>query len=469
MRSVLFNPAFVSIQQAQEAMDAGVLTSEALVEHQLERIERLDPKLHAFVDVYADEAREAARAMDGLRRAGIHLGPLHGVTVAVKDLFEIGGKPITGGSVAQPARISTATATVVRRLRSAGAIVIGKTHTVEYAFGGWGTNEVMGTPWNPWDLRTHRIPGGSSSGSAVAVAAGLVCAAIGTDTGGSVRIPAGLCGLAGLKTTQGLVSRHGLIELCPSHDTVGPLARSVGDCALLLDVMAGADPLDCVSLAAPARQLAHAMKAWPRGARLWVLPAAERTGVEAAVLAVYDEALDVLKRMGMQLVEQDLPQSCAESMRIAGQLMSAEGYTRLGPLFERSELRFDPNIRRRILLGRDIDAKAYQDLLRAREHARLDMLKAMDGIDACVFPTNAISAIPLTEVDELATPLSRFGRFVNLMNLCALAVPAGMSPEGMPISIQFIGRSWDEPKVLRLGLGFEQATPWHGLHPEGLD
>lgn len=164
-------------------MEAGELTSEVLVEHQLQRIERFDAKLHAFVDVYADEAREAARAMDGLRRAGISLGPLHGVTVAVKDLFEIDGKPITGGSVAQPARISTTTATVVQRLRSAGAIVIGKTHTVEYAFGGWGTNEVMGTPWNPWDLHTHRIPGGSSSGSAVAVAAGLACAAIGTDTG----------------------------------------------------------------------------------------------------------------------------------------------------------------------------------------------------------------------------------------------------------------------------------------------
>jgi aspartyl-tRNA(Asn)/glutamyl-tRNA(Gln) amidotransferase subunit A len=149
--------------------------------------------------------------------------------------------------------------------------------------------------------------------------------------------------------------------------------------------------------------------------------------------------------------------------------MSAEGYAQLGPLFERSELRFDPNIRRRILLGSGISAQQYQDLLRSRDRARRDMLNAMDGIDACVFPTNAISAIPVAEVDELATPLSRFGRFVNLMNLCALAVPAGMSPEGMPISVQFIGRSWDEPKVLRLGLGFEQATAWHGLRPAGLD
>jgi aspartyl-tRNA(Asn)/glutamyl-tRNA(Gln) amidotransferase subunit A len=469
MSAVQFNPAFASIEEVTGALEAGELSSVALVDHQLDRIQRLDSKLHAFVDVYAEEARESAQAMDRLRRAGIRLGPLHGVTVAVKDLFDIRDKPITGGSVALPARVSTTTATVVQRLQSAGAIVIGKTHTVEYAFGGWGTNEVMGTPWNPWDLRTHRIPGGSSSGSAVAVAAGLACAAIGTDTGGSVRIPAGLCGLVGLKTTHGLISRHGLVELCPTHDTVGPLTRTVGDCALLLDVMAGADPLDLVSHASPARSVTRGLTVPPRGARIWVLPAEERAGVEAAVLTAYDRALDTLRGLGMQLVEQDLPQSCAESMRIAGQLMSAEGYQHLGELFERTDLTFDPNIRRRILLGRDLRAKDYLQLLHAREQAQNDMRAAMDGIDACVFPTNAISAIPVAEVDELVTPLSRFGRFVNLLNLCSLAVPAGLSPEGMPLSIQFIGRSWEEPKVLRLGLAFEQATGWHRLRPEGLE
>lgn len=469
MSAVRFNPAFASIEEVTAALDAGDFSSAALVDHQLDRIQRLNPKLNAFIDVYAEEARESARAMDGLRSAGIRLGPLHGITVAVKDLFDIGGKPITGGSLALPARISTDTATVVHRLRSAGAIVIGKTQTVEYAFGGWGTNEVMGTPWNPWDMETHRIPGGSSSGSAVAVAAGLACAAIGTDTGGSVRIPAGLCGLIGLKTTHGLISRHGLIELCPTHDTVGPMARTVRDCAVMLDVMAGADPQDPVSHGAPVRRIAQGLSAMPRGARLWVLPAQEREGVEAAVLAAYDEALQTLESMGMQLVEKELPQSCAESMRIAGQLMSAEGYEHLGELFERTDLTFDPNIRRRILLGRDMSARNYLQLLRARERARDDMLAAMDGVDACVFPTNAISAIPVSEVDELATPLSRFGRFVNLMNLCSLAVPAGLSPEGLPLSIQFIGRPWDEPRVLRLGLAFEQATTWHQLHPVGVD
>lgn len=466
-------PAYASVRQTLQALAAGELTSEALVERQLARIARLDGKLHAFVQVYAQEALASARGLDQLRRAGTLLGPLHGVTVAVKDLFEIDGKTITGGSVALPPRTSGRTATVVRRLRQAGAIIIGKTHTVEFAFGGWGTNAAMGTPWNPWDMATHRVPGGSSSGSAVAVAAGLACAAIGTDTGGSVRIPAGLCGLVGLKTTHGLISRHGLIDLCPTHDTVGPITRTVTDSALLLDAIAGADPLDAVSLQSPPRAVAGGLVHGPNhgvaGLRFWVLPEAERLDVEPAVLAAYDRAVRVLESLGMQPVHRALPQSCAESMRIAGSLMSAEGYANLGPLFERGDLVFDTHVRRRILLGRDISAAGYIGLLSQREQARARMLAAMDGVDCCVFPTNAISAIPLREVDELATPLSRFGRFVNLLDLCSVAVPAGFSAEGMPLSIQFIGRPLDEPRILRIGHAYEQATTWHTAVPQGLD
>ena len=465
MSSMVYAPL---VEQAA-AIREGALSSESLVDAQLERTARHGRQLHAYTEVYADEARAAARGLDQMAQAGVFVGPLHGVTVAVKDLFEVQGKAITAGSRAQPARVSTFTATAVRRLRSAGAIVIGKTHTVEFAFGGWGTNAVMGTPWNPWDRHMHRTPGGSSSGSAVALAAGLCSAAIGTDTGGSVRIPAGLCGVVGLKTTRGLVSRHGLIELCPTHDTVGPLTRTVRDCALLLDVLAGADPQDAVSAQAPVRsvlpQLAHGVD----GLRVWTLPDAERRDVDADVLAAYDAAVQVLESLGMQRVERALPQSCAESMRVAGRLMSAEGYANLGSLFEQEGLEFDPHVRRRILLGRDIDAAQYIALLKLREQARADMLSAMDGVDVCAFPTNAIAAIPLSAVDELATPLSRFGRFVNLLDLCSLAVPAGFTQEGMPVSLQIIGRPMDEPMALRVGHAFEQATGWHRAVPPGWD
>jgi len=459
---------YASLEETAAAISDGEITSEALVDYQLARIARFDTQLRAFVDVYAEEAREAARALDKLMQAGVRLGPLHGVTIAIKDLFEIEGRPIGAGSRAMPAKTSNASATVVKRLRAAGAVILGKTQTVEYAFGGWGTNTVMGTPWNPWDMSTHRIPGGSSSGSAVAVAAGLCCAALGTDTGGSVRIPAGMCGLVGMKTSHGLVSRNGLVELCPTHDTVGPIARTVRDAALLLDVIAGPDPHDPVTLQAPTRSVMKHLEHDVEGTRVWVLPESERHSIESDVLALYDRALGTLAESGAQLVERDLPQSLTESMRIAGSLMSAEGYANLGELFEQ-DLEFDPNVRRRILAGREIDAAQYIELLKMRDKARVAMLDAMDGIDVCCFPTNAITAIPVADVDEMSTPLSRFGRFVNLLDLCSVAIPAGLSGIGLPVSIQIIGRPMCEPLILRVAHAFEKATPWHKAVPSGLD
>jgi aspartyl-tRNA(Asn)/glutamyl-tRNA(Gln) amidotransferase subunit A len=461
--------AFASIERTLAALAAGELTSEALVSSQLSRIDALDGKLHAFVDVYAEEALMAARGLDKLRQAGYTVGPLHGVTVAIKDLFEIDGRPIAAGSKSLPPRMSTGTAAVVERLRGAGAIVLGKTHTVEFAFGGWGTNASMGTPWNPWDLHIHRVPGGSSSGSAVAVAAGMASASLGTDTGGSVRIPAGLCGLVGLKTTHGLISRHGLIDLCPTHDTVGPLTRTVRDSATLLDVLAGPDPRDKASGASPSRSVSDGLERDVSGMRMWILPHAERQDVDPEVLKAYDRSLSVFLELGMTLVDKPLPQSCVDSMRIAGRLMSAEGYANLGVLFEREELQFDPHVRRRIMLGREIGAAQYIELLQERDLAKAAMLQAMEGIDICVFPTNAITAIPVSQVDELATPLSRFGRFVNLLDLCSIAVPAGLSAAGLPISIQVIGRPFAEPSILRAAHAFEQATPWNQAVPRGLE
>lgn len=461
--------AFSSIGQLQALLSAGEICSRELVELHLSRIERFDPRLHAYVDVHADQALAAADGLDALRRAGVSLGPLHGTTVAVKDLFDIEGHPTTAGSSALPARTAQATATAVLKLRQAGAIVLGKTHTVEYAFGGWGTNVTMGTPWNPWDLKTHRVPGGSSSGSAVAVAAGLASAALGTDTGGSVRIPAGLCGVVGLKTTHGVVSRHGLIELCPAHDTVGPITRDVADCAALLDTIAGPDPLDAVSHASPVRRIGPLHTGSVRGLRAWVLPDEERGRVDAEVLAVYDQALEAFRESGMTLVEQALPASLTESMQIAGELMSAEGYANLGPLFEREDLRFDPHVRRRILLGRAISAARYQHLLAARLKAQHAMREAMATVDVCIFPTNAVAAIPVAQVDEMLTPLSLLGRFVNLLDLCSLAIPAGFTGAGMPVSVQVVGPSLEEPLILQVGHAFQCATHWHLARPSGLD
>jgi len=244
-------PGFLPAHRLAAEIAARRLSPVGLVEALLARIAAFDPKLHAFVDVYAEDARLAAEAADKAIRAGHAVGPLHGVPIALKDLIDLEGRVTTGGSQVWRERRSPVTATLARRLFAAGMIVLGKTHTVEFAMGGWGTNQHRGTPWNPWDPEVARTPGGSSSGSGVAVAAGLAPWAIGTDTGGSVRLPASWCGLSGLKTTIGRVSTYGILPLAPSLDTPGPMARSVEDAALLYGVIAGPDPLDPRTAAAP--------------------------------------------------------------------------------------------------------------------------------------------------------------------------------------------------------------------------
>ncbi|NWB98407.1 amidase [Pseudomonas gingeri] len=463
----LDHSTFHSIGQLQQALRSGTLTSEALVLAQLARIERFNGQLNAYVEAYAQRALGAAVAADRQRAAGIDLGPLHGIPVAIKDLFEISGQAITGGSIAQRPRISQRTATAVQRLERAGAIILGKTHTVEFAFGGWGTNAVMGTPWNPWDPEVHRAPGGSSSGSAVAVASGLASAALGTDTGGSVRIPAGMCGLVGLKTTRGLISRYGLIELCPSLDSVGPITHTVEDAAWMLDALLGPDPLDPVSARAPVFSASAGLDQPVAGLRVWVLPQAERSAIAPDILAAYDRGLEQLAALGLHLVEQPLPRSLELCMRVAGGLMSAEGYASLGALFEQRDLRFDPHVQRRVLSGKAIDSAAYIDLHNQRRAARQAMQEAMLNVDACVFPTNAVGSVPLDQVDEYGTPLALLGRFANLLNLCSVALPVGFDGQGMPVSMQIVGQAFAEPLILRIGHAYQQQTDWHQLSPSG--
>src|SRR5450432_2845905 len=252
---------------------AAETSSREIVEACLARTAALDGKLHAYVEVYRDEAIAGAEAADLQRRAGLARGPLHGLPIALKDLLHIEGRATTAGSKSWRGRIATETATAVERLLAAGMIPLGKTHMVEFAFGGWGRNEPMGAPWNPWDTHTQRVAGGSSSGSAVAVAAGLAPAAVGSDTGGSIRIPSALCGLTGLKPTYGLVSLAGVFPLATTLDSLGPLAHDVDDVALLTAAMAGADPRDPATLAAPAIDFAAALNMPPdiRGMRITAL------------------------------------------------------------------------------------------------------------------------------------------------------------------------------------------------------
>src|SRR5579872_1290318 len=289
------DPSLLTATALSTAISSRKLSPVEVTDAFLKRIAAQDQQLHAFIDVYADEARLAAEAADKAIRSGHQVGPLHGVPIALKDLIDLDGRVTTGGSMAWRERRSLATATLAKKLIAAGMIVLGKTHTVEFAMGGWGTNHHMGTPWNPWDMTVPRTPGGSSSGSGVAVATAMAPWAIGTDTGGSVRLPASWCGITGLKTTVGRVSCHGILPLAPSLDTPGPMARSVEDAALLFTVMQGADPLDRLTHSAPPPcDPFPTLRRGVKGLRLARMPEAERDGCDPEMLAAYDGALETL-------------------------------------------------------------------------------------------------------------------------------------------------------------------------------
>src|ERR1044072_1560128 len=262
------DPSYLPAHVLAGEIAARRLSPVDVVEAMLARIARHDAKLHAFIDVYADDARLAAEAADKAIRAGHAVGPLHGVPVALKDLVDLEGRVTTGGSKVWAKRVSAVTATLARRFISAGMIVLGKTNTVEFAMGGWGTNTHMGTPWNPWDAKVHRTPGGSSSGSGVAVSAGLAPCAIGTHTGGSVRLPAAWDGIVGLKTTVGRISTYGVLPLSETLDTPGPMTRTVEDAAVLFNVLQGADPEDAKTAWVPPVDTLPTLKRGVAGLRL---------------------------------------------------------------------------------------------------------------------------------------------------------------------------------------------------------
>lgn len=469
MSQASLDPTFMTVHALSAAIADGSLTSVAIVDCCLQRIADYDGKLHAFVDVYDDEAREAAQAADLAICSGHRLGPLHGIPIALKDIIDMEGRVTTGGSKAWADRVSRTTATVAQRLISAGMIVIGKTHSVEFAMGGWGTNTHMGTPWNPWDLDTPRTPGGSSSGSGVAVAAGMVPAAIGTDTGGSVRLPASYCGLAGLKTTVGRVSLHGILPLSTTLDTPGPMTRSVEDAALIYDAIQGPDPLwpqtQNVALKYNAPNPFVNMRRGVNSLRLAAISGAEREGVDDATLAAFDAAQETLRALGASITKFEMPRPFSDFAAIAGRIIGAEGYRFVGHLTDDLDLPIDPNVRPRIALGRDIRAHEYLDALAEKEAVKAEFAERFLDFDALLLPSTETPAIPLDQVDEGGTP-ARFTRAGNCLDLCALSVPNGISPDGLPTSLQIACRGYDEAMALRIGWAYEQATDWHNKHPE---
>ncbi len=462
------DPALLSVAQLSQEIGAGRLSPVAVVDALLARIRAQDGKLHAYVEVYADEARLAAEATEKAIRSGHYIGPLHGIPIALKDLIEIEGRVTTGGTQVWHDRRSTCTATIARRMIAAGMIVLGKTHTVEFAMGGWGTNQHRGTPWNPWDPAVARTPGGSSSGTGVAVAACMAPWGIGTDTGGSVRLPASWCGLSGLKTTIGRVSTYGILPLSPSLDTPGPMARSVEDAALLYQAIEGPDPNDPRTLGRPLAGSLETMRRGVRGLKLARMPAIERDQVAAEMLAAYDAAIDTFARLGAEIVSVELPRRFADYTQLTGRIIGAESYFLVGDLIDNMTLPIDEAVRPRIASGRGVSARDYLGALREQAEAKAEFAAALGDTDALLTPTTTTAAVPLDAVDQSTTP-AHFTRFVNALELCALAIPNGfITIGGLPLSLQIVCRGYDEATALRIGWAYQQATDWHERRPPEL-
>jgi aspartyl-tRNA(Asn)/glutamyl-tRNA(Gln) amidotransferase subunit A len=434
-----------TIEEVRGHIGSGAVTAEECVAGQFERVTALNPMLHAFVSVIDPHGRE------------VPAGPLKGVTIAVKDLFDLKGFPTRAGSRATSSELKQESAPVVQALERAGATVIGKTHTVEFAFGGWGTNPVLGTPWNPWDPNVHRVPGGSSSGSAVAVAAGIATAALGSDTGGSIRTPASFCGIVGVKPSPGLISKEGVFALCAKHDTVGVLTRNVADAATLLNMMAlGASDQECTQNSARI-DFASEMRGGLPGLRIGVLVEEELAAANVFVRQCFSKQLDLARKLGANIETVPLPKTLMDYLVAAGNIMAFESYRELARYLEGQSNQVSEVISQRILKGKTISEAEHAEDLARRRDAKREFADATRGIDALLMPTCVEAAIPVSEVHEgrVVTP---YGRFANYLDLPAMSLPMGLSPEGLPLGLQVVARQNEDAKMFRVAQAIEELN-----------
>ena len=437
----------------------------------LARVERLDGRLRAFITVDAAGALARARVLETEAAAGHWRGPLHGVPLAHKDLFHIGGLPTSCGTKTAEYFFAERDATAVARLIEAGANTLGKLNMAELALGPFGDNAHHGDAQNPW--RAGHVSGGSSSGSAVAVAAGLALGALGTDTGGSIRLPAACCGIVGLKPTYGRVSRAGAMPLSWAMDHIGPMARTVADVTLLLEVIAGADPEDATSSPRAVPGYVAELERPITGLRIAIPENYYLEGVDSAVAAATRAALAAFERLGARVTSLRLPdpQVIHDVSSIIARAESAAVHARI--LRERPH-ELQPAVRARLAVGTRISAHDYLQALRLRARlAREFNEDVFAEVDLLVLP--AIPEPPPTladatagEGEAIAARMGRFSRLTrpwNGLGLPVLAMPGGFAASGLPLGIQIVGRPFDEAAVLRAGHAYERATDWHRRRP----
>jgi aspartyl-tRNA(Asn)/glutamyl-tRNA(Gln) amidotransferase subunit A len=464
-------PALLSLTSVAKAIADKRLSSREATQSCLDRIAQWQPHLNAFMAVEAEAALAAADAADAALSKGKVSGVLHGVPLAHKDMYYDAGKVVTCGSKIRRDFVATTTSTALQRLKDAGTIRLGSLQMAEFAYGPTGHNSHFGPVHNPWGL--DRITGGSSSGSGSAVAARLTFAALGSDTGGSIRMPAHFCGVTGLKTTYGRVSRAGAMPLSQSLDTVGPLARSAEDCALLLGLMAGADPEDPTAFAGPVPDYLAAAREPIKGLRIGVPTAFYVDDLDSEVARILDETIAVLKREGVDIVQVELPDQ--RQLTAACQLVLATEAAAFHKrwLIERPQ-DYGPQVLMRLQNGLAIPGVSYLEAMRWRGSALSAHLAAVAGVDAVIAPVAPIAAPTIAESDVGNSPdaesviqrLTRFTRPVNYLGLPSLSIPSGFTNSGLPVGMQLIGRSFDEAMLLRIGAAFQRATDFHGRVPK---
>jgi len=426
----------------------------------LRRIEKLNPALNAFITVMAKSAMAEAQAAENEILRGIWRGPLHGIPVALKDLIDTAGVRTTSASALHERRVPLEDADVVRRLRRAGAVIVGKNNLHEFAYGGSSLVSHFGDVHNPWD--TGRIAGGSSGGSAAAVAAGLAYAAIGTDTAGSIREPAALCGCVGLKPTYGRVSSRGVIPLSASLDHVGPLAATVTDAAIVLQAIAGYDPADITSVDVPIEDYMSAVKEDAKSLRVGVPRGYFFDELDPEIASAMEHALRGIETLVAQLMEVRLEVPTDRT------LQAAESYAYHAEDIARSPELYQAETLRRIRTGGKVSAPEYILRRRELEKRRRNMRQVFAGVDLLVTPTMPIPAPAIAELkanpDALRPAelkLLRNTRPFNVWGLPAISVPCGFTQGGLPIGLQIAGPHWREDRVLCLAHAYEQATAWH--------
>ena len=464
-------PALMPLTSVAKAIADKRVSSREVTQSCLARIVRWQPHLNAFMAIEAEEALKTADAADTALAKGDRHGSLHGVPLAHKDMYYEAGKVVTCGSRIRRDFVATTTSTALQRLKDAGAIRLGSLQMAEFAYGPTGHNSHYGPVHNPFAL--DHITGGSSSGSGAAVAARLTFAALGSDTGGSIRMPAHFCGVTGLKTTVGRVSRAGAMPLSQSLDTVGPLARTAEDCAVLLGLMAGADPEDPTAVSGPLPDYAAATKESIDGLTIGVPTAFYVDDLDAEVASALDATIAVFKREGAHIVAVELPDQ--RQLSSAAQLVLAVEAAAFHKrwMIERAQ-DYGAQVLMRLQNGLAIPAVTYLEAMRWRGAALAAHLAAVKDVDVVIAPVSPVAAPTIAESDVGNTPdadaviqrLTRFTRPINYLGLPSLSIPCGFTRAGLPVGMQLVGRSFDEATLLRIGAAFQRATDFHEKLPQ---